>query len=156
MAAYIFAPAGPIQLRNSLLKAGVEFIGSQQPGFGSSWAKGKRYIKDKLLCSGTAVKRACVVKNKFIKNEFEKYGVEVYYYHKDYAVDIVKLVLDYLIAHINDASLPQAFSSSDFAQLLKIVYSHRISQLEWVSTCDYRGQGECATQLYQQFKNLGV
>lgn len=154
MSIYIYAPAGPIQLRNTLLEAGVNFIGSQQSGFGSSWGKGKRYIKSKLHCSGRAIKRACVVKNKVLDHDYEQYGTDVYYYHKDYSADIVRLVLDYLVAHINDALLPQVFSKSDFKQLLSIVYSHRISQLEWVSTCNYRDQGEDATQLYQKFKEL--
>lgn len=43
MAMYVYAPAGVVQLRSSLLKSGVEFIGSKQFGFGSNWAKGKRY-----------------------------------------------------------------------------------------------------------------
>lgn len=154
MSMYIFAPAGPIKLQNSLLKSGVEFIGSQQSGFGSSWAKGKRYIKSKLFCSGTAIKRACDVKDKIYKHDYEQYGTKVYYYHKDYCADIVKLVLDYLIAHINNPTLPQVFSNLDYEQLLSIVYSHRISQIRWVISNNYKAQGECAMQLYKKFNDL--
>ena len=57
MSMYIFAPAGPVPLRNTFLRSGVEFIGSKQPGFGSSWAKGRRYIKSELLCRGRPIKR---------------------------------------------------------------------------------------------------
>ncbi len=42
MSKYIFAPAGATSSHNTLLKLGVEYIGSKQSGFGSSWAKGKR------------------------------------------------------------------------------------------------------------------
>lgn len=58
MSMYVFAPAGSEAFHNNLLKYAVEFIGSQQKGFGSSWAKGKRYLKKEVLCSGTALKRA--------------------------------------------------------------------------------------------------
>lgn len=151
---YIYAPAGPVQLRNSLLRSGVEFIGSQQSGFGSSWAKGKRYIKNKLCCSGTAIKRTCVVKNKVIGHDYEQYGTEIYYYHKDCCADIVKLVLDYLLANINNPLLPQVFGNFDYKQLLSIVYAHRISQLMWVITTNYKDQGECAAQVYRKFQKL--
>ena len=66
MSMYVFAPAGSEAFHNNLLKYAVEFIGSQQKGFGSSWAKGKRYLKKEVLCSGTALKRACVIKNKYV------------------------------------------------------------------------------------------
>jgi hypothetical protein len=36
---YVFAPAGSEAFHNNLLKYAVEFIGSQQKGFGSSWGK---------------------------------------------------------------------------------------------------------------------
>lgn len=155
MSLYVFAPAGAIELRNSLLKSGVEYIGSQQSGFGSSWAKGKRYIKKNVLCSGNAIKRACVVKNKVINHDFETYGVEVYYYHKDSCVKIVKFVLDYIVAHIDDPMLPQVFRGNDLKMLLKITYSHRISQVRWVGVQDYRGQGEVAAKLYEDLNKLG-
>ena len=51
MSKYIFAPAGAASSHNTLLKLGVEYIGSKQSGFGSSWAKGKRYIKANLVRS---------------------------------------------------------------------------------------------------------
>lgn len=70
---YVFAPAGSEAFHNNLLKYAVEFIGSQQKGFGSSWAKGKRYLKKEVLCSGTALKRACVIKNKYVNHDFEEY-----------------------------------------------------------------------------------
>ena len=79
MSMYVFAPAGSEAFHNNLLKYAVEFIGSQQKGFGSSWARGKRYLKKEVPCSGTALKRACVIKNKYVNHDFEEYGTEVYY-----------------------------------------------------------------------------
>ena len=92
MSMYVFAPAGPQNLHNEMMRIAVEYIGSQDSGFGSSWAKGKRYLKGKLGCSGTAVKRACVIKNKYINHDFEEYGAGVYYYQKDDCARIVKAV----------------------------------------------------------------
>lgn len=155
MSMYIFAPAGDKQLRNTFLKIGVEYIGSKQPGFGSSLAKGKRYIKSKLSCSGIAIKRAYSVNFKVINHDYKQLGTEVYYYHKDYCAEIVELILNYIVKNIEDPTLPQVFREVDFRQLLLKVYSHRISQLNWVRNKDYKGQRECAEQLYKKFVEMG-
>lgn len=118
MAMYVYAPAGVVQLRSSLLKSGVEFIGSKQFGFGSNWAKGKRYIKERVNCSGAAIKRACVVKNRVFKHDYEVYGTEVYYFHTDFCALIVKTIIDYLVSHRDDPLLPQALIGADFDELL--------------------------------------
>ena len=97
MSMYIFAPAGSEAFHNNLLKYAVEFIGSQQKGFGSSWAKGKRYLKKEVLCSGTALKRDCVIKNKYVNHDFEEYGTEVYYYQTIFwgsGTNVVKIAGD--------------------------------------------------------------
>lgn len=72
MSKYIFAPAGAASSHNTLLKLGVEYIGSKQSGFGSSWAKGKRYIKANLVCSSNAIKRACVIKSKIFNHDYNE------------------------------------------------------------------------------------
>lgn len=154
MSMYVFSPTGPVKLRSTLLKLGVEFIGSQQPGFGSSWAKGKRYIKAELMCSGWAIKRACLVSDKVYNHDFKQYGTEVYYFHKEYCAKIVKLILDYLVSHSNDPALPQIFRNCDFDTLLDMSYSHRISQVKWVSVQNYKGQGEEAARVYSDLNNL--
>lgn len=70
MSMYVFAPAGPRELRNNLLRVAIEYIGSKQKGIGSPWAKGKRYLRNQLSCSGTAIKRACAVENKILNHDF--------------------------------------------------------------------------------------
>lgn len=155
MATYIFAPAGAQQLRNSFLKLAVEFIGSQQPGRGSYWAKGKRYIKEKTHCSGRAIKRACVVKNKVINNDYQEYGIDVYYFHKDYSAEIVCTILNYLVLHNSDPDIPSVFYNLNFHVLLDRTYSHRISQVKWVSIQNYKGQGEEARKIYHDLSTLG-
>jgi hypothetical protein len=151
---YVYAPAGALKLRSSLLESGVKFIGSQQYGVGSNWSKGKRYIRKCVNCSGTAIKRACVVKCKVIHHDYNELGLEVYYFHKDYSARIVKAILDYLVLHIDDPELPQSFSHADFKALLNMTYSHRISQLRWVCVQNYQGQGNAAEQIYNLLNNL--
>lgn len=146
MSMYVFAPAGSEAFHNNLLKYAVEFIGSQQKGFGSSWAKGKRYLKKEVLCSGTALKRACVIKNKYVNHDFEEYGTEVYYYQTEDCARIVKTILDYIVDHKDDAALPQAFSNKSFQELFAETYDHRISQAEWVRDMDYKKQGDMLTE----------
>lgn len=154
MSMYVFAPAGSEVFHNNLLKHAVEFIGSQQKGFGSSWAKGKRYLKKKVPCSGTALKRACVIKNKYVNHDFEKYGAEVYYYQKDDCACIVKTILDYIVEHKNDDALPQVFSNNSFQELLAKTYDHRISQVEWVRDMDYKKQGDAANIVCEKLNTL--
>ena len=112
MSMYVFAPAGPQNLHNEMMRIAVEYIGSQDSGFGSSWAKGKRYLKGKLGCSGTAVKRACVIKNKYINHDFEEYGAGVYYYQKDDCARIVKAVLEYMILYLKFSAIAISLTCS--------------------------------------------
>ncbi len=81
MAMYVFAPAGPNQLQNNLMRIAIEYIGLQQPGIGSPWAKGKRYIKKAIPCSGRAIKRTSIVSDKYFNHDYNQYGTGVYYYH---------------------------------------------------------------------------
>lgn len=154
MSMYVFAPAGPQNLHNEMMRIAVEYIGSQDSGFGSSWAKGKRYLKGKLGCSGTAVKRACVIKNKYINHDFEEYGAGVYYYQKDDCARIVKAVLEYIVKHKDDDTLPQAFSDCNFADLLEKAYGHRISQAEWVRDMNYKKQGDAVEKVCKKLNSL--
>lgn len=101
MSMYVFAPAGPRELRNNLLRVAIEYIGSKQKGIGSPWAKGKRYLRNQLSCSGTAIKRACAVENKILNHDFQQYGTSVYYYQKRDCARIVEAVMSYIADHIN-------------------------------------------------------
>ena len=55
----------------------IEYIGSTQAGHGSNRAKGKRYLKCKLSCSGTAINRAMKICLKAKGHDFRTYGVSV-------------------------------------------------------------------------------
>ena len=57
MRIYIFALAGSDKSQNNILEKCIEYIGSKQSGYGSNSAKGRRFLKRKLGCSGRAIKR---------------------------------------------------------------------------------------------------
>lgn len=154
MSMYVFAPAGPEKLHNNLLRMAIEFIGLQEKGVGSSWSRGKRYLKDRLSCSGTAIKRACVVKNKYVNHDYKEYGAEVYYYQKNDCARIVETVLEYIVDHKDENTLPQVFSNCGFKDLLEKAYGHRISQIEWVRDMDYKKQGKAAEEVYKKLNEL--
>lgn len=153
MGSYVFAPAGPQKQRSTLIKACVEQIGAQQVGFGSNYAKGRRYLKSKLHCSGTAIKRAVSVRPKVLGNDFETYGVDVYYYHVDFCVDILKEVIDYVKAS-NEIQMQIFDVPPKEDEYSKCLYGHRISQLCWVRDEDYQGQREQAAKLIDKFQSI--
>lgn len=151
---YVFAPAGPAELRSSRLKIGIEYIGSRVKGIGSPFAKGKRYIKDVVGCSGKAIKRAC---NEYIKlqnHDYYEHGLDVYYYHKEMAALVVDFVISYICKNRSDPALPQVFSGLDYNQLLELMYGHRITQLKWVCNNNYKKQREDAQKIYIDFSSL--
>ncbi len=155
MSMYVFAPAGSDAFRNGLMKRAIEFIGSQESGFGSPWAKGKRYIKKEVpSSSGRAIKRSCVVVDKYFNHDFNEYGTEVYYYHKDCCDQIIATVLKYIVSNQNEGTLPQAFSNLNFEELLEKTNGHRISQLKWVENTDYKRQGEAAEKVCKKLNRL--
>lgn len=154
MSKYVFAPAGPNELHNNCMRLAIEFIGSQQKGFGSAWAKGKRYLRDNLQCSGTAIKRACVVKDKYFNHDFQEYGTGVYYYQIENCARIVEYTLNYIVRSQNEAGLPQALCNSDFHKLFEKSYSHRISQIEWVRDMNYKDQRENADIVCEKLNSL--
>ena len=154
MGCYVFAPAGPAKLHSDMLKKCIEFIGSKQVGGGSDYAKGRRYLKYKLQCSGRSIKRAVQSKPKLWVHDFETYGIDVYYYHVDYCAAILRETIDY----INDCSddvkeklLGTVPGRNDYLDLL---YKHRISQLKWVEIEDYEGQSAQATFVLGQFATI--
>ncbi len=154
MSKYVFAPAGPKELNNNCMRLAIEFIGSQQKGGGSAWSKGKRYLRNNLQCSGTAIKRACVVKDKYINHDFQKYDTRVYYYQIENCARIVEYTLDYIVQSQNKTGLPQALRDSDFHKLLEESYGHRISQIEWVRDVDYKDQRDNACIVCEQLNSL--
>lgn len=155
MGQYIFAPAGPKALQSNMLMKCVEYIGSTQAGHGSDRAKGKRYLKYKLSCSGTAINRAMKIYPKVKKHDFGTYGVFVYYFHKECCADILKEVITFIISHSNeDEKMTLLGSIPAVDDYLKLLYGYRLSQLKWVANEDYKDQGNAAEKLYSKFNEI--
>ena len=91
---------------------------------------------------------------KYINHDFEEYGAGVYYYQKDDCARIVKAVLEYIVKHKDDDTLPQVFSDCNFADLLEKAYGHRISQAEWVRDMNYKKQGDAAEKVCKKLNSL--
>lgn len=146
---YVYAPAGPQVLHSTLPRKCIEYIGSTQAGYGSNMAKGRRYLKSALGCSGRAVKRTINVYIKIVENDFQTYGLDVYYYHIEKCVDIIMEIIRFIKQHSNDQKKIELFghipTSDD--EYLQLLYGHRISQLKWVENQDYYGQAEKATNI---------
>lgn len=155
MSQYIFAPAGPVDLQSNILKRCIEYIGSTQAGYGSNLSKGKRYLKYKLSCSGTAIKRAMQSSVKVFGHDFETYGINVYYYHKEACVGILKETIDFVMSHSSEAVKVDIFGCIPSPnEYISILYAYRISQLRWVYNQDYKGQRSEAEELCNGFDGL--
>lgn len=156
MGQYIFAPAGPSRLRSRRLKNCIEFIGSTQGGYGSNLAKGKRYLKSKIpACSGTAIKRAMKTMVKVHNHDFQKYGVDVFYYHKEVCSDILFEVIKFIISYGNDDVKTRLLGTiPQLEEYVDLIYRYRISQLKWVCDENYKGQHDEASKLCAKFDRL--
>lgn len=155
MGQYIFAPAGPKDLQSNMLVKCIEYIGSTQAGHGSNRAKGRRYLKYKLSCSGTAINRAMKIGIKANGHDFATYGVFVYFFHKECCADIVEEVIEFIISHSNDNDKKALLGCiPDVGDYLKLLYGYRLSQLKWVAKQDYRDQGDAAEKLYNKFNEI--
>lgn len=161
MGTYVFAPAGPDKLQNNILEKCVEYIGSKQIGCGSNSAKGRRYLKHELGCSGRAIKRTISKKYKIINNkEFETYGIAVYYFHSKFCDEIVDKIIDYIESNADNFFKNNVFGCiSSGIKYLDLSYAHRLSQLKWVQNENYQGQREEAKKIIKKFdvlrNNLG-
>lgn len=152
MGNYIYAPAGPKKLDVDIIKSCIEYIGKRESGIGSDIAKGKRYLKRELHCSGKSIKRMYKRCTKTQNHDFERYGLEVFYYNKYVTAEILHKVIDYLRKYCEISDREKLFGCvpKKDDEYLKLIYSRRLSQLIWVSTSDYNGQGTDAEELYRR------
>lgn len=148
---YVYSPAGPEKLWSTSLKECIEFIGSKQPGKASNWAKGKKYLRDKIPnCTGKAIKRASRTAIKIKNHNYTTYGFHVYYYHVTCA-EILYEVIDFLLKsdiqerknYIND------ISSRD--ECMDFLYDHRLIQLKWIVNNDFNKQYDLANEILKKF-----
>ena len=156
MSIYVFAPAGLDKLQNSTLEKCIEYIGSKQSGYGSNSAKGRRFLKRKLGCSGRAIKRTVSKKYKIIRNiKFETFGTDVYYYHSVFCAQIVGEIIDYINCDADSSFRNEKFENIATGEdYLNKSYKYRLEQLGWVKNTNYQNQGMKAKNIEEQFEIL--
>lgn len=156
MARYIYAPAQTSNWYGSKIYRSVEFIGSQQKGRGNSISKGRRYLKKKLGCSGNAIRRAMRTEERIYKHDYTQFGLDVYYYHKDYSDKIIREIIQFVLQNASDNIKKKIFDTIPTdEQYLPLIYWHQLDCLEWVADSDYKRQGEEARILHNRFNNIG-
>lgn len=160
MGQYIYAPAGPANLKTKkaqacALRKCVEFIGSTCSGHGSNLAKGKRYLKSTVHCSGAAIKHTMQSSFKVIQHNFQTYGLVVLRYHKDACAEILKEITRYIITEGDDAAKTKALGcipqNNAEDECLHLIFDYRLSHLGWVKNQNYKDQGGDAAKLCDKF-----
>lgn len=155
MARYIYAPAQTRNWYGSKIYRCVEFIGSQQKGRGNDVSKGRRYLKNKLKCSGNAIRRAMRIEERTYRHDYKIYGLDVYYYHKDYSDLIIEEIINFVRQNASDSKKEEIFEiipTDD--QYLSLIYWHQLDCLEWVADFDYKHQGKDARILHNRFSDI--
>ena len=153
---YVYSPAGALKTRSDTILRCVEYIGRLQMGKGSERGRGIRYLKSRIPnCSSRAIKRAIKTCHKIYKHEFDKYGLDVYYYHIDKCAEIIKTVIEFIKCHSNDDEKEHLFGIvPDEKEYLNLLYEARLNQLRWARRENYMGQGEQAAIVERKFENI--
>lgn len=128
----------------------VNEIGSRQLGRGSNSAKGIRYLRSTLNCSGTEIKRLYKAVWKIRRNNYLNFGIYVFKYTEN-CDKILKALIDW-IAELNTNSdlyksigLDNCYNKNDYFQWL---FSQQYVLLGWVKDTNYQNQRELATLIY--------
>lgn len=155
MGRYIYAPANTNNWYGSRIYRCVEFIGSTQKGRGNKIAKGRRYLKKKVGCSGNAIRRAMRTEERSYKHDYQQYGLDVYYYHKDYANIILQEIIDFVRENACADKIEELFDCvPNDDQYLQLIYWHQLRRLDWVAVMDYKKQGDSARILCDKFSEI--
>ena len=148
---YVFAPSVDGEKAEVLtFKRIVEYIGSKQTGIGGNYAKGKRYLKSRLNCSGTAIKRLYKTAFKVENNKFKTNGTYVFKYNNDCDIILSELInwLENLNPNSDDyKNLHVADANGDY---FKWLFSQQYLLLGWVVTNDYCHQRNRAQEIYDK------
>ncbi len=133
----------------------VEYIGSKQIGIGSEYAKGKRYLRYKLKCSGSAIKGLYKTSFRVIKNEFREKGTYVFRYSID-CENILRELISW-IEIVNPASedytkLNISDAKGDYFNWL---FLKQYIMLRWVVETNYNNQSESAKIIYDRLPPHG-
>lgn len=144
---YVFAPADEAKI-GYLLKECIEYIGRDQQGNGSNYAKGKRYLKKKVQCSGSSIKYLYKPTWKVIGNDFVNNGVMVYKYHIEHCAIILEEIIKYIDSH-------ETIKNKIFHALKKpvkyidVLYEYQRTRLDITVNDNYRNQAEEGKKVLQ-------
>lgn len=156
MSCYILLPIDPdcdpdYFLECNHLHFYIECIGALQPGHGSAFAKGCRYLKSKIGCSGRAIKRTISLKRKYIDySEFSVYGPYVFFVPKIHCANIIGEIFDFISQHSNNIARKACVKSTGNFQRNQI-YALHLERLKWVKNVNYRGEGNSAKKVLNDF-----
>lgn len=156
MSCYILLPIDPDCDPDCFLECNhlhfyIECIGVLQPGHGSAFAKGCRYLRSKIGCSGRAIKRAISLKKKYINySEFNVYGPYVFFVPKVYCADIIGNIFDFISQHSNSI-VQKAYVKNSGNFKCSQIYALHLERLKWVGNVDYRGEGDSAKKVLNDF-----
>ena len=155
MGKYIFAPAGNRSETVGVLKNCIEFIGSYQEGNGSNYAKGKRYIKNKVGCSGASIKFLFKTFPKVINHEFEDLGLFVFRFDKNKCKSILLAIINSIDDTTNEDEKNALFNSiTRPVPYLDELFSKQKKRIEWVFNHNYKMQKDSAYYLINELKTI--
>lgn len=155
MSKYIFAPAGHTSETIAILKKCIEYIGWKQKGTGSNYAKGKRFLKKEIGCSGSSIKHLFKSSTKLSNHDFEKLGLYVYRYDKYKCKDTLIEIITYIENNANETEKNRLFSEIQRPTIyLDALFAKQIDKLKWVNNHNYKDQRKSASILIQELSKI--
>ncbi len=155
MSKYIFAPANEHQETVLVLKNCIEFIGSYQKGSGSCYARGKRFLRNKVDCSGTSIKFLFKTFPKVINHDFDNYGLFVYRFDKKKCKSILLTIIKCIDEIATEEEKRNLFNpiSSPLPYIDALFFKQK-NRLIWVKNHNYKNQQDVASHLIQELKTI--
>lgn len=145
---YVFAPTANGEKRDEKnFRKIVEYIGSKQAGIGSNTARGLRYIKNELGCSGTTIKFLYKSSKKVFHHNIEKYGTNVYRYN-EFCRGIIGVLIEHIPQYIKDNSDNIKLNkNSTNSEKFDWLFFNQFVAIKWVENEDYQQQREKASEI---------
>lgn len=151
---YVFAPTnnGEKRLERNF-ESVIKYIGSKQSGLGSNLAKGKRFIKNEIDCTGAAIKHLYKSVPK-LRDDSYMYGLYVYKYN-DKCCAIVSLLMEYIEKYIQDRNPREVLVNipNTKDKYFDWLFLNQYGSLYWASN-HYKKQHKKATDILQRLDDL--
>lgn len=151
---YVFAPADEARIVY-VLRECIEYIGRDQHGNGSNYAKGRRYLREKTKCTGASIKYLYKPALKIIRNDFLNNGISVYKYHKEYCAIILEEIIKYI------DSRPQIKNKVFHAyrkpiKYIDVLYEYQRARLVITVNDNYSNQAEDGGKILQSIDEIDL